>query len=262
MNNLRLAVLDYPKLIIQNDIVKLMLADMLQAKQLNFERSDINYVPMSGLDMVSTHFLIYDVSNIYRPKLVLAIRNTYEDRVRRHKLRLPSEEYIQYAPSHLQKRYYEFKASKSTLVDCNAWFVDPDYSFAKTRLPLSEIGYFMLVAHTVKRGFDHWVGATNERFKASRWASLTGRAPEGLEFVHPVVRDPHRLMLVDPLNYAWLMDCLDKYKDLYVHRFEQGPMQDVSGESCLSDQQLEDFLRDKMKHSSQLETLGESTHIA
>ena len=77
-----------------------------------------------------------------------------------------------------------------------------------TGIPLSEIGYFMLVSHTLKRGFDHWVGATNERFKASRWAELTGDSPQGMIFQHHHVSDPHKLLLIEPLNYNWAFEVL------------------------------------------------------
>ena len=112
--NLRLVVLDYPKLTIHSQDTKNCLADMIQAKQINFERSDVNYVPMGGLDMVSTHFLIYDMENIYKPKIVLAIRNCYEDRTLRHNLRLPSQDYIGSA-SQVQRAYNGFKRKSSCL---------------------------------------------------------------------------------------------------------------------------------------------------
>ena len=132
-NNFRLVILDYPKLIISDEKAKKVLADMIQAKQINFERSCQDYVPLSGLDMISTHFLIYDTTDIFEPKLILAIRNCYEDRTLRHHFSLPSEEYIKFAPEEYQKAYYEFKKNKEVLVDCNAWFVDPDYSFRRHR---------------------------------------------------------------------------------------------------------------------------------
>ena len=108
-SQLRLVILDYPKLLISQEDSKKILADIIQAKQLNFERSCEQYVPLSGLDMVSTHFLIYDIKDLYNPKLILAIRNTYEDRACRHSLTIPSAEYIKFAKQEHQDCYHEFK---------------------------------------------------------------------------------------------------------------------------------------------------------
>ncbi len=247
MKNLRLVVLDYPKIQIDNPQAKQLLVDMIQSKQKNFERADENYVPMNGLDMISTHFMIYDCTDMYNPKPVLAIRNCYGDRTQKHKLKLPSEEYILHAPKEYQERYYQFKEEKKFLVDCNAWFVDPSYSYKNTGLRLSEIAYFMLVSHTIRRGFDHWVGATNERFKASRWAELTGRSPQGMIFNHPQVDDPHKLLLIDPIDYDWVLKTYQMNKDLYSNRYEV--RSEKNEEFYMSESEFENYLYSKSSGS-------------
>jgi hypothetical protein len=242
--NLRLVVLDYPKLTIQSAETKKILADMIQAKQINFERSDANYVPLGGLDMVSTHFLIYDTTDIYNPKVVFAIRNCYEDRVRRHNLTLPSEEYIKHVPENIREEYFQFRKKHSVAVDCNAWFVDPDYTYSKTGLTLSDIGYMMVITHIFRRGFNHLLGATNETFKASRWLENVAVLPPGLLFEHHVVKSPHRLILASPFKLDWLLNCFDKYGEYYYNRLEVAPIKELSKEETLNDEQLMILLKE------------------
>ena len=145
------------------------------------------------------------------------------------------------------------------MVDCNAWFVDPQYSFKKTKLRLSEIAYFVLVLDTLRRGFNHWVGATNEKYKASRWSELTGSSPQGMLFTHPEVKDPHKLLLVHPFDYHWLYKCFEKYGTLYRLRMDIRPSRELSGENSLKDGELYSLVERSAK--MQFADIGEDSLV-
>lgn len=231
--NFRAVILDYPKLTLRNEDSKKAFSDMLFSKQMNFERSSIRYVPMSGLDMISTHYMIYDVTNPFHSRPILAIRTCFEDRVKYHDLTLPIDQYIVTAPEDFQSKFRAFRQRNNPLVDCNAWFVDPDYGYSKTNISLSEIAYFMVVSFILRKGYGNWVGATNERFKASRWASKTGYFEDGLIFTHHQVKDPHKLILMESFNYPWLSSCVDKYGELLLKAFEIFPETLPTGEQLV-----------------------------
>jgi hypothetical protein len=241
----RLVILDYPKTTIRNSDTKQALSDMLCAKQANFERSSLRYVPMSGLDMVSTHFLIYDVTNLFSSKPILAIRTCFEQRVKSHDLTLPIDEYISIAPESYQQKFERFRRNNFPLVDCNAWFVDPDYGFSKTSTSLSEIAYFMVITFILRKNYSNWVGATNERFKASRWASKTGYFEDGLIFTHHKVKDPHKLLLIDSFDYQWLHSCVQKYGHLLEQAYEIFPETMPDGETLLPLKQIFEKISNK-----------------
>ena len=196
---------------------------MIQTKQVNFERSNDKYVPLSGLDMISTHFLIYDTSDICKPKLILAMRNCYKDRSDNHGIPLPIENYISSTPLKMQRAWEKFNEGKSNIVDCNAWFVDPEYSFKKTGIPLSDLGFFMVVSHVLRMGLGHLVGVTNEKYKASRWVEPVGDFEKGLLFNHPSMNIDHAFILLEPFNKEWFVDKYNKYKDLHESRMELIP---------------------------------------
>ena len=232
--NLRLVILDYPKLMLAQDRVRRIFGDMVIAKQQNFARTSESYVSMGPLDMISTHFLIYNQNELYHPKIIGAFRCCWGNRTQYHKLRLPIEDYITYAPIEYRKEFEKFRVPRPIVVDANAWFVDPDYTFSKTGLKLSEMLYYALVQFIVRKGFDHWVGATNERYKASRWALPTGTTRDGMIFTHPQVQDPHKLLLFETLNYDWLYDCSKIYFDLMDNRFEFTPSKYPMHEALLT----------------------------
>ena len=233
LENYRLVILDYPKLTLRNEDSRKAFSDMLFAKQMNFERSSVKYIPMSGLDMVSTHYLIYDIRNPFQSKPILAIRTCFEERVRHHDLSLPIDQYIGIAPEGFQRKFATFRSENTPLVDCNAWFVDPEYSYSKTNVSLSEIAYFTVISFILRKGFNNWVGATNERFKASRWASKTGYFEDGLIFTHHQVKDPHKLILINSFNYPWLNSCVEKYGALLHKTFEIFPQETPTTEKLL-----------------------------
>ena len=88
--NLRLAILDYPKQLLNDTTACRLLSDMLSQKQINFARTLDTFVVTDKHDMIGTHYLIYDTTRLYEPRLVAAIRNTYEDRAKTHGLPLPT----------------------------------------------------------------------------------------------------------------------------------------------------------------------------
>jgi len=243
VNNLRLVILDYPKLNLGLSEVRKTFGDILATKQVNFDRASNRYISMGPLDMISTHFLIYDQSNIYMPKIVAGIRLCYSDRAKHHNVPLPIEEYISYAPVEYQKKFDKFRKGKSVIVDNNALFVDPHYTYSQTGLKLSEILYFALVQFIVRKGHGHWVGATNERFKASRWGLPTGFAEKNLVFTHPKVPDPHMLLLVEPLNYQWLNECTELYRGVIDNRVEIVPKPYPINETLMSVEEVTEFIK-------------------
>lgn len=245
MSNFRAVILDYPKLMIENSEVKDVFIDMIQAKQINFAQTSPTYIPMSGLDMVSTHFLVYEVTNIFNPKLILALRTCYEDRVYRHNLTLPIDQYSQWMSEKYQTVFQKYRDKRGPLVDVNAWFVDPDYSFKKTGLNLSEFGFYMVVSHLLKRGYDHFVGTSNEKYKASRWVEPLGQFEKGMYYNHKFVPDPHMLILIEQFNMEWLMKCSDEFHSLYANRMEYSPGAQQGEKLYLSDQELMNFIIDR-----------------
>lgn len=223
MKNFKLVIIDYPKLMLDNSVVKKALSDMIISKQINFKRASSSYISLNSQDMISTHYLIYDVTNIFEPKQVLAIRTCYQNRSQYHKLALPAEDYIQYSPESYQEKFRLFKSRVGNVVDCNAHYVDEDYTFTKTGINLSEIAYYALVMFILRKGFSNWVGATNEKFKASRWASKTGYFEDDLIFTHPKVEDPHKLIMIEKFNESWIYSCHNQYSSFLKEALELVP---------------------------------------
>lgn len=218
---LRAAILDYPMRAIQtHPSAGQMLGDIIKNKQLNFFKTSENFVVMDKHDMIGTHFLIYDVSDVYKPRLVLAIRNTYEERCKRHGVPLPIDGYIHLAGPQAEQLLKDMRQKVGPLVDCNAWFVDPDYGKKNSGMNLSEFAFLMVTSFIMRMGRSHFVAATNEKYKASRWIRMAGEFPEGYSFVHPAVPDEHCLELVHTFKMDWMAKAADQYHDLLVNAQE------------------------------------------
>ncbi len=223
MGTLRLVILDYPKKQINNLDAQRTLSDVIITKQINFERTDPDYVVMDKHDMIGTHYLIYDTANVHYPKLVFAIRTTFEERARLHKLKTPLQELIPHTNDRCKKMYEDYRHSHANLVDCNSWFVDVHYSKKNSGLRLSDLGYTMVCLHVLRNGFSHIAGCTNERYKASRWLENIGRFERDGHFVHPTVADPHLLVLIEEFNYSYLANVYREHEELFVDLMDLGP---------------------------------------
>ncbi|OQW53403.1 MAG: hypothetical protein A4S09_07325 [Proteobacteria bacterium SG_bin7] len=223
MSSFKLVILDYAKNQLNNSDATKCLNDLIVVKQKNFERTDPDYVVVDKHDMIGSHFMIYETSNPYSPKLVFAIRNTYEDRAAKHKLKTPFLDLVPVLSKEFQDVFNKYRGQRGTICDCNSWFVDPSFSQKNSGLRLSDIGYVMVYLQLRRMGFDHFVGCTNEKYKAHRWVEHVGSFPKNMTFIHPTVPDPHMIILIEQFNRKFLLDTYSEYKVLFDQIFEIVP---------------------------------------
>lgn len=223
MSKFRLVILDHAKAQLENPVAKKILSDVVFVKQKNFLRTDPNYVVTDKHDMIGTHYLIYDTTELLDPKLVFAIRTTFLSRAEKHRIDTPLLSLVSRLEQPLQEAFNKFHAKHKEIVDCNAWFVDPAYSKKNSGLNLSDLGYFMVCTHILRSGADHFVGCTNETYNASRWLEHVGSMPKGLIFEHPAVKAPHMLILMENFNMPHFTRVYEEYKDLIADTYEALP---------------------------------------
>ncbi|MNK15806.1 hypothetical protein D3C87_339570 [compost metagenome] len=227
MSKFRLVVLDYTKEQLDNPVAQKLLSDMLFVKQKNFLRTDPNYVVMDKHDMIGTHYLIYDTTDFLNPKLIFAIRTTFLSRSKQHRIETPLMSLVSRMEDRLQAAFHGFHERHPSLVDCNAWFVDPAYSKKNSGLNLSDLGYFMVCTNLMRFGYNNFVGCTNESYNASRWLEHVGTMEKGLIFEHPAVKSPHMLILMEKFNTTHFAQVYSQYKTLIDEMTEVLP---VTGE--------------------------------
>ena len=223
MNSFRLVLLDYAKNQLENPLVQKILGDLIVVKQKNFERTDENYVVVDKHDMIGTHALVYDTSNLYEPKLIFAIRLTYEERALKHRLKTPLQELIPSLDNKCRERLIEYCNQHTQLIDCNSWFVDVNYSQKNSGLRLSDIGFVMVCLHLIRMKFDYMAGCTNEKYKAHRWLENIGGFSKEYTFTHPVVPDEHMLVLIEKFNLPYIQSVYRSNKALFDSLLEVTP---------------------------------------
>lgn len=221
--NFRLVILDHAISHLDNPSTQKALNDVIVGKQKNFFRTVKDVVIMDKHDMIGTHYLIYDVTEMFNPKLVLAIRTTFEDRAAQFHLTTPMQDLMKHVHPAGQKHYEDFRKTKKSLADCNTWFVDIDYTEANSGLKLSDIGYAMVYAHVTRMGFDHILGCTNERYKASRWLEHIGHFDKSHTFMHPTIPFDHMFIIVEQFNKANLNAIYKQYQSLFDNLQELVP---------------------------------------
>lgn len=215
MSQFRLVLLDYAKDQLDNLDVQKTVNDLIFTKQKNFLRTDPNYIVMDKHDMIGSHALIYDTSNLFNPKLIFALRTTYDCRATKYNVTPPLTSLkSSFNPEQLA-HFESFKKDRGLLADCNSWFVDPDFSLKQSGMRLSDIGYTMMYLQVIRMGYDHIVGCTNEKYKAHRWLLNVGDFKKDFIFNHPVVPDPHMLILIEKFNTDYLQDTYFKHQDLF-----------------------------------------------
>jgi hypothetical protein len=215
MAQFRLVLLDYAKEQLDNLDVQKTINDLIFTKQKNFLRTDPNYIVMDKHDMIGSHALIYETSNLFNPKLIFALRTTYDCRAAKYNVLPPLTSLKTAFTPELAEHFEAFKKDKGLLADCNSWFVDPEFSLKQSGMRLSDIGYTMMYLQVVRMGYDHIVGCTNEKYKAHRWLLNIGDFKKDFIFNHPVVADPHMLILIEKFNLSYLQEIYFKHQILF-----------------------------------------------
>ncbi len=221
---LRAVIFDYPQTHLHRNEARELFGDLIVFKQRAFERTKRMFVAMDKHDMISTHVLIYDVQNIHGPRLVLAIRNSYETRTRRYEgLDLPYAAYLDAMGPDGKAALEKFRADVGPLVNCDMWCVDPEYTFKDSGQRISELAFFLICLQTLRAGFSHFMGCANERYKASRWVAPIGTLRQGVRFQHPTVPGEHRLILLERFDREWLEWCATSYGDVVARTWDLVP---------------------------------------
>lgn len=223
MKNFKLVILDYAKEQMDNPLVQPLLSDLFMVRQKNFERTDPNYIVIDKHDMIATHALIFDTTNLYHPKLIFAMRITFESRAKIHKLRTPVQDLSSFFSSECQTSLTNFLKRKDTLIEVNSLFVDEDYSFKNSGLRLSDIGFTVACLQANRMGYNHFVCCPNEKYKAHRLVENIGRFDETFLFTHPIVQDPHMLILVEEFKKPYIKTVYESNRWLFDNALEVSP---------------------------------------
>ncbi len=244
LQNLKLVVFDYPKYLQKNKINRQIMSDLLETKEDSFETVDRRYVSVGSLDFIGTHCMIYDVSNIFTPQLILSVRIIQQDRVHLHKLKMPSEEYTDLLPPKVLLNFNKYKSQHSNLIESGGLFIKSSHSFKNTGLPIVEIGMMMIVNYLLKCNTHHFIAATNTLVKASKWVAPMGVCQEVYYFTHPQVQQAHELFLFEDFNYRWISDMHEKYFSLWLNRIDIRP---EKMEYNLNDQDLYNLVLNQLQ---------------
>lgn len=223
MKNLRLVILDYAKEQIDDPIAKKILSDLFTVRQKNFERTDPNYIVLDKHDMIGTHALIFDTTDIYQPELIFAMRITFQSRAETHRIKTPVQDLMNHLPQECQFELKAFLDRKKTLIEVNSLFVANPFSFKHSGLRLSDIGFTVAFLQANRMGYNHFVCCPNEKYKAHRLVENIGRFEKSFEFVHPVVADPHLLILVEEFKKPYLRTVYENNIQLFENAIEIAP---------------------------------------
>jgi hypothetical protein len=202
-----------------------LLNDMIFAKQSNYARTDADYVVMDKHDMIGTHLLIFETSELYQPRLIYGIRLTYSSRAKTHKMKTPLQDLRYHLSSEAQSVLMEFITHYPELIEVNSLFVEEGFSAKNSGLNLSDIGFAMIYLHLSRLGFGHFAACPNEKYKAHRLVERVATVKNNrcYEFIHPVVRDPHSLMLVDSFKKDYLHGVIQNNSDLFENLLDVVP---------------------------------------
>jgi hypothetical protein len=214
MGNFRVVLLDHAKIQLSNPLTKRILGDMIVSKQQNFERTDGNYITLDKHDMLGSHVLIYDTSNLYEPKLIFTVRVTYQDRAETSKIRTPIQELYEHLNDHCKSGLDAFLKRYPQLVECNSLFMEPGYSYGRTGINFTDVGFAVACIQMLSRGYNYFMGCPNAKFKTQKFVEKFGAFPQDYTFVHPKIPDPHMLVLLENFNLTHIWDVYQKHKAL------------------------------------------------
>jgi len=214
MGNFRVVMLDHAKMQLENPLTKKILGDMIVAKQQNFERTDQDYITLDKHDMLGSHVLIYDTANLYKPKLIFTVRVTYQDRAEASKIKTPIQELYEFLNDHCKQGLDNFLERYPSLVECNSLFMEPGYSFGRTGINFTDVGFAVACTQMLNLGYNYFMGCPNAKFKTQKFVEKFGSFPQDYKFIHPKIADPHMLVLLENFNLEHIWNVYQHHKAL------------------------------------------------
>ncbi|MCC2678595.1 MAG: hypothetical protein K0R29_1171 [Pseudobdellovibrio sp.] len=214
MKNFRLVLLDHAKLQLDKPETKKILADMIIAKQKNFERTDENYITLDKHDMLGTHILLYDTSDLFNPKLIFTVRVTYQARAEISKVKTPMQELYPDLNEPCKAALDKFLQRYPLFVECNSLFAEPGYSQGRTGIHVTDVGFAAACAYMLSLGYNYFMACPNAKFKTQKFVEKFGSFSQDYKFVHPKIPDPHMLVLLENFNLSHIRDVYQKHQAL------------------------------------------------
>jgi len=214
MKNFRLVLLDHAKLQLDRPETKKILADMIIAKQKNFERTDENYIALDKHDMLGTHVLLYDTSDLFNPKPVFAVRVTYQARAEASKVKTPMQELYTDLNEACKEALDAFLKNYPLFVECNSLFAEPGYSLKRTGVHITDVGFAVACTYMLSLGYNYFMACPNAKFKTQKFVEKFGSFSQDYKFVHPKIPDPHMLVLLENFNLSHIWDVYEKHRTL------------------------------------------------
>lgn len=223
MSQFKLVILDNAIKQLNNPLAQRLLNDLLLARQKNFARTDENYIVLDKHDMIATHALIFDTTNIYSPELIFAMRITFQSRAQVHKVKTPIQDLSATLPIDCQNEIKKHIAEKNNLIEINSLFVDERYTHKNTGLRLPDIGFTAAYLQIARMGYNHFACCPNAKYKAHRLVDPVAQIDYSFDFVHPVVTDPHKLILVNQFKKEYLAEVYKENQSLFDQALEVSP---------------------------------------
>lgn len=214
MKNFRLVILDHAKLQLDKPVTKKLLADMIVAKQKNFERTDEHYITIDKHDMLGTHVMLYDVTDLFEPKLIFTVRVTYQERAEPSKIKTPMQDLYPDLNDICKTALDAFLKKYPLLVECNSLFAEPGYSPGRTGINMTDVGFAAACSYVLSLGYNYFMACPNAKFKTQKFVEKFGSFPQDYKFVHPKIPDPHMLVLLENFNLPHIWEVYDKHKSL------------------------------------------------
>jgi hypothetical protein len=198
---MRIRIIRHIKKILNQDVARKTFVEFVEMRQRLFEAQYGKALCLDRYDLISDHVVIYEDSEFSRP--MAYVRSITAETCQEYDVPLPLEQIISHSPEHVNA-FKEFEAQVPLPVHMGYLCLDMRYKSALGGIKLVDLLTWMgFVVPGPQPGRMGLCATLNSKFHQNAWLESVGPAVQGIaRLAHPVIPDPHDLLLIPSIRSA------------------------------------------------------------
>lgn len=206
--HLKIKVVDFLRDLLWNSEARNTYMDILGLRQVCFSESSPGGLFLDPLDLISVHLAVYS-TELNQSVLVGASRILPQSRCEAHGVSFPLEEIVRtWSPAHRQA-FDGYRAHVGDMMNIGYLCVNTQFRSAHGGFRLADVLSWLSARWVSRMGESNLCFFLNQKYRMERWIQPIGPWPALPPAVHPVVKEPHNLVLMRKINANYFQNKTD-----------------------------------------------------
>lgn len=201
--------------------------EAVELRQRSYQTHRANVLILDSYDLISDHLLFYSSRD---DKLIGYQRSVSAKKCREHELDFPIENLLRGRPEYVEG-YAAFKAEAVEPLHMGYLCFDPAYREELEKVKIIDLAIWILfLVSGIARDLIGFTASINNRYKQDPYVRKIGDWIPGVsDLVHPLIPEPHRIVLIPRVRDTYWAEQEAKYSLFYSSLEEVSTRRNLRG---------------------------------